>query len=231
MKEIFEIAKSITTPVSLIALSYLILFLVFRAVLSKLSAQKEAKSYRLIRYLMTLTAALAILGLILLFSLEAYKVYSDPTGTTKLYNELKKTINLKGGPVLGVAFESYGEIGAEILIGNEGSGVVLVRNIGFHWDYHECEEYYPRVYPAPVLEYRYEVILPEVSGSRKLDDRMFQYSGGDLERFIVDTRFAGKGVYDVWFSLDYKTAVSGTWSRYQTERARIDACSPKLSAP
>jgi hypothetical protein len=87
MYKIFEIAKEITNPYSLLALTYLVLFLLFRGVLGKAGPQRGERAYRIIKYLMTLVAIVAVLTLLSVFALRAYEVYQGTKVTVDRVNQ------------------------------------------------------------------------------------------------------------------------------------------------
>lgn len=76
MDKLFAVAKEITNPYSLAALFLIILFILYKAIVSKVEVQKGIKGYRIIRKLMNLVALIAIVTLFLVFGLKGYEVYS-----------------------------------------------------------------------------------------------------------------------------------------------------------
>lgn len=86
MDKILLIAQGITNPYSLLALTYLVLFLLFKGVLAKAGPQRGDKSFQIIKYLMTLTAVVAVLTLISVFTLRGYEVYQGTVVTADKVN-------------------------------------------------------------------------------------------------------------------------------------------------
>lgn len=76
MDKLFAVAKEITNPYSLAALFLIILFVLYKTIVSKVEVQKGIKGYRIIRKLMNLVALIAIVTLLLVFGLKGYEVYS-----------------------------------------------------------------------------------------------------------------------------------------------------------
>ena len=95
MEKIFEIASSITNPISLIALFFLILFLLYRAVISKVGKQEGVRGYKLLTQLLKIVALIAIVVLLLVFGLKAYEVYSKVSDVPEL-KEINSKIDSTG---------------------------------------------------------------------------------------------------------------------------------------
>jgi len=96
MEKLFEIASSITNPISLTALFFLILYLLFKGVIAKVGLQKGTRGQQLLKQLMRTVAVIAIITLILVFGLKAYKVYSnvdDAPALIELNNQLEQNQN------------------------------------------------------------------------------------------------------------------------------------------
>jgi len=100
MDKIFTIATEITNPYSLTALFFLILFVLYRAILSKVGEQKGTKGFLIIKRLMSLVAVIAILTLLLVFGLQGYKVYSKVEDTPKI-ESLERQISESTNTIVG----------------------------------------------------------------------------------------------------------------------------------
>jgi len=211
MVKLFEIAKEITNPYSLLALTYLIVFLLFRGVLEKTGVQKGKSGFRIFRYLMTLIAIISIFTLFSVFGLKAYEVYMNTEFTLiKVTKHTEDTVNkavskLKD-PDLKVEYSvpRYNGGDANILIGNQGQGLIIISELTLHWDYEECSGYQEPMFGAPIVIYRYDVDLTKSNGSKVLDEREFKYGPGDVDKFMVNLNFPDRGVYETWITFKYK---------------------------
>ncbi|MGZ8284224.1 MAG: hypothetical protein ACXW27_01105 [Allosphingosinicella sp.] len=228
MTEILKIAGSITNPISLVALLYLILFLLFRGVLSKVAVQKGAGGQAILMRFMTWTAVVALLTVVAVFGFKAFEVYS---GTKVVANDVnrhtdeavKASVAAIREAKLDVEFRVDTYTGASIDIANEGQGVILVDNLTLHWSYRSCPKLRPPSVGAPLVEFRYTAALTMDDGSKLLDRRTFKYGPGEIDRFLVDLEYPGNGVYSVWLSFDHRK-VGETSKHFETEHATHELC-------
>jgi hypothetical protein len=198
MTRIFEIAREITNPYSLAALSFLVLFFLFRSVIAKTGVQTGRSGYKIISYLMTLVALLAGLTLLLVFGFKTYEVYQKSAAVSDMVVQKFKT------PDLRVDYEVSQFTGADIAIGNTGQGIILVSELTYHWDYRKCPEFDEPVGGAPLLTYQYDLQLTTAKGSKVLDSRTFKYGPGEVEGFRINLRYPDYGVYTTWLSFRYR---------------------------
>lgn len=77
MEKILEIASGITNPYSLVALTYLVLFVLFKVILTKIGLQTEQRGYKVIMRLMSLVAGIAVLTLLSVLGFKVYKVHAE----------------------------------------------------------------------------------------------------------------------------------------------------------
>ena len=224
MLKLFEIATEITNPYSLLALTYLILFLILRAVLGKTGVQKGKSGFKIIRYLMTLVAIISILTLFAVFGLKAYEVYMNTEFTLKKVQDhteetVNKAVSQLKDPDLQVDYHVARYTGENILIGNQGQGIIIISELTLQWGYQECPEY-----REPLVTYRYEVDLTKSSGSKLLDDREFKYGPGDVDKFLVDLNFPGHGVYEIWITFKYKKIGESTSHLFESTHDEREVC-------
>jgi hypothetical protein len=229
MVKLFEIAKEITNPYSLLALTYLILFLIFKGVLRKTGVQKGKSGFKIIRYLMTLVAVISVLTLFAVFGLKAYEVYMNTEFTLKkMTDHTEETVNkavsqLKDSD-LQVDYHVGQYTGANILIGNRGQGIIIISELTLHWDYRKCPEYREPLVGAPLVTYSYEVHLTKSSDSKVLDYREFKYGPGDVDKFLVDLNFPGHGVYNIWITFKYKKIGEPTLHLFESTHDEREVC-------
>ncbi len=229
MEKIFEIAKGITNPYSLLALTYLVLFVLFRGVLAKAGPQRGKQAYQIIRYLMTLVAVIAVLTLLSVFALRAYEVYQGTQVTVDEVKEntekiVQEAVLQLSDPDLQVEYQVGRFTGAKVLIANRGQDIIIVSNMTLYWDYRECPTLMEPITGVPIVTYRYEVDLTKSQGSRLLDSREFKYGAGDVDQFQVDLNFPGKGVYTIWMDFAYRKLGDETTFRYESQRVEQEIC-------
>lgn len=227
MQNILEIATAITNPYSLLALTYLILFLLFRGVIAKTGIQKGKSGFRIIKYLMTLVAVVSVLTLMSVFALRAYEVYrqSDLVDTLNQgIKEVKNEIRTASNPDLRVDFHVAKYTGANMLIGNQGQGIIIVSELTIHWSYRKCPRFREPTVGAPLVEYRYEVALTTSDGSQRLDSKEFKYGAGDVDKFLIGLSYPDHGVYTVWLSFQYRELGEDGVNRYETEKDEREVC-------
>jgi hypothetical protein len=166
MAPTFEIAREITNPYSLAALSFLVLFFLFRSVIAKTSVQRGKSGYKIISYLMTLVALLAGLTLLLVFGFKTYEVYQHSAVVADVTVQKFKT------PDLRVDYEVSQFTGAYIAIGNTGQGIIFVSELTYHWDYRKCPEFEEPAGGAPLLTYQLQYSTDDRQGfkSTRLKD-------------------------------------------------------------
>jgi uncharacterized membrane protein len=229
MEKILAVAKEITNPFSLLALAYLILFLLFRGVLEKAGIQEGLYGYNIITYLMTIVAVISVLTLVLVFGFKVYEVYQGTKITiSRVAQYTEATVNrairqLKDVD-LQVDYHLNSFSGANVLIGNQGQGIIIVSDLTIHWDYCECTQFKMPLQGAPLVVYKYEVNLTTTKGSKILDAREFKYGSGDIDKFKIDLHYPDYGVYTVWLSFKYKRPTERTAQSYETERESIERC-------
>jgi hypothetical protein len=124
-------------------------------------------------------------------------------------------------PELTVDFDVSTFSGAEILIGNEGQHIFVLRDLTINWEYSKCPEFERPTTGAPLIEYRYEVNLTTSKGSKLLDSKTFKYGSGDADKFHVDLHYPGYGVYTIWLSFKYKRLGKQTEQIYETRRKNL----------
>ncbi|MHC1698584.1 MAG: hypothetical protein AB9919_11100 [Geobacteraceae bacterium] len=229
MEKIFEIAQGITNPYSLLALTYLVLFVLFRGVLTKAGPQRGEKAYQIIRYLMTLVAVIAVMTLLSVFALRAYEVYQGTEVTAEKVSQntqkvVASAVIQLSDPDLQVEYSVQKYTGANILLGNRGQGIIIVSELTLHWDYRECPKYREPGVGLPLVTYRYKVDLTKSKGSKLLDSREFKYGAGDVDKFLVDLKFPDYGVYAVWLTFNYKKLGEETSYRYETQHIERELC-------
>lgn len=229
MEKIFEIAQGITNPYSLLALTYLVLFVLFRGVLAKAGPQRGEKAYRIIRYLMTLVAVIAVLTLLAVFALRAYEVFQGTKVTAERVNlntqrVVEKAVTQLSDPDLQVEYSVQRYTGATVLIGNRGQGIIIASGLTLHWDYRPCPEFKEPTVGLPLVTYRYRVDLTASKGSKLLDDREFKYGAGDVDKFLVDLTFPDHGIYTVWLTFRYKKLGESASRLYETEHLERELC-------
>src|SRR5882672_4874091 len=216
MERIFEIAKGINNPYSLLALTYLVSFVLFRGVLSKVGVQAGKSGYKVVMRFMSLIAVIAILTLLAVFGLKAYEVYAG----TKVVNG-KVEIVVDDAVKKIKATDLQGEFsvdpwGANFLIGNQGQGIILVSDLSFHWKYRKFPIYEEPLPGAPLVTYRYDVNLTTRGGSQILDSRIFKYGPGEVDQFKIDLHFPDYGIYAVWVSFNYRELNKAEAASYET---------------
>jgi nitrogen fixation/metabolism regulation signal transduction histidine kinase len=268
MEKIFEIASSITNPISLVALFFIILYLLYKGIIAKIGLQKGEKGYQLLKQLMNTVAILAIITLILVFVFKAYRVYSKvdeiPVLTdinNKLdlnQNQLEKSTNT----VVNETFEIKAQIeqskdslkekidrstvtiiketkkaqlntqfhlgeytGGNLLIGNNGGEIILMKNLKIFWNYSECSQIEIAEDGSPIVTFRYKVNVTKENGSKLIDNKEFKYGAGDIDKFLVKIYYPALGIYEVWFSFEYKIFGSNQWLVYKTVKDKIEKCS------
>lgn len=267
MEKIFEIASSITNPISLTALSFLILYLLFKGVIAKVGLQKGMRGHQLLKQMMKTVAVLAIITLILVFGLKAYQVYSNVDDlpelielndkldqnqhqintstdsivkkTSEIKTQIKESNNSlsqkidstsqniikqinKGDLTVQFSLEEF--TNANLLIGNNGGKIILMKNLKIHWDYSECTQFKPPIIASVIIPYRYDVHITKENGDKLIDSKEFKYGAGDFDKFNVNIIYPGLGVYIVWFSFEYNIFGSNKWFLYKTEKDSIEKC-------
>jgi|GEM_PF-4046801 len=231
MLKILEIATAIKNPYSLLALTYLILFLLFRGVLTKTGIQKGKSGFRIIRYLMTLVAVVSVVTLLSVFALQAYEVsrQSDLANTVvQGIQEVKNEIQTASSSDLRVDFHVGKYTGGNMLLGNQGQGIIIVSDLTIHWSYRECPQFREPTVGVPLVEYRYEVDLTASEGSQRLDPREFKYGPGDVDKFLVDLNYPDYGVYTVWLSFQYRHLGEDEVHLYETEKDQREVCEKRM---
>jgi hypothetical protein len=249
MNKLFSIAKEVTNPYSLAALFFLILYSLYDNILTKIGIQSDEHGYKIIKLLMVIVAIVAVVTLILVFSLKIYKVYktSDDTGTLdKVSNnlvEMKEKVELSTNEINLNVNDSKEEIigqqttpklkvniylskfsGANVYIGNNGGGIILVKNFTAYWNYKKCPFFRPSGVGAPLIQYKYELTLTKTSGSKLIEHRIFKYGNGDIDDFYIDINYPDYGVYEIWFEFDYQIFGQSDWNIYKTEKQSIELC-------
>lgn len=229
MDKILLIAQGITNPYSLLALTYLVLFLLFKGVLAKAGPQRGDKSFQIIKYLMTLTAFVAVLTLISVFALRGYEVYQGTVVTTDKVNAntdkvVARAVSQLSDSDLQVEYSVNKFTGANMLIGNRGQGIIITSNLSLNWDYKECPSYDEPSPGAPLVEYRYKVALTTSKGSKLLDPRDFKYGAGDIDKFLVELTYPDSGVYNLWFTFNYKILGNEQTQTYETKHLERWVC-------
>ncbi|NMM47701.1 hypothetical protein [Marinigracilibium pacificum] len=271
MEKIFEIASSITNPISLIALFFLILYLLYKAIVAKIGQQDGLRGYKLLKQLMSTVAIIAVLTLILVFGLKAYEVYTKVEDvpeiielsdkieeksnqqidtilqeTSKIDQQIEKSNNSISKQIdstnknitkntntiineikreeLTVQFHLENYTGGNLLIGNNGGKIILMKNLKIHWDYQECPQLEEPSVGAPLVEYRYTVSITKEKGEQIIDTKEFKYGAGDVDKFLVDIIYPGLGVYTIWFSFEYTVFGSNNWYLYKTHSDSINKC-------
>jgi len=246
MEKLFEIASSITNPISLTALFFLILYLLFKGVMAKVGLQKGVKGYQLLKQLMRTVAVIAIITLTLVFGLKAYKVYSNIEATDEIVKEtsaiktqIKKSTNTLSQKIedtseniikevnkedLTVRFSLEEFTGANILIGNNGGKIIIMKNLKIHWDYSECLKFKQPIIASVLVTYRYDVTITKDNGDKLIDTKEFKYGAGDIDKFNANIIYPKLGIYTVWFSFEYNIFGSDEWFLYKTEKDRIEKC-------
>src|SRR5262249_3221524 len=205
MEKLFEIAKEITNPYSLLALTYLVLFALFSGVLAKAGPQRGEKAFQIIKYLMTLVAVVAVLTLLSVFAIKAYEGYQGTKVSVdqmkqKTQNVVRRAVTQLTDPDLQVEYYVEKYTGANVLIGNRGQAIIVASELTLHWDYRKCPNFRKPTVGAPLVTYRYEVNLSKAAGSKLLETREFKYGPGDVDKFLVDLKFPGDGVYTIWLT-------------------------------
>ena len=84
MEKILEIASSITDPVSLTALLFLVLYLLFKGVIAKVGKQEGESGNQLLKRLMSMVAIVAIVTILVVFGFKAYEVYNKVADVPEL---------------------------------------------------------------------------------------------------------------------------------------------------
>ena len=227
MENILKIATGITNPFSLLALTYLVIFLLFRDVLTKVGIQEGTSGYLIIQDLMSYMAIIAVLTLIAVFFLKAYEVYKQP----KLSETIEEGLSDVRGDIKSIKdvdlhveyfIEEY--TGANVLIGNQGNGIVLVSGITIHWTYKPCERFEEPMVGAPLVEFRYEVYLSKSNSSKLLTTKKFKYGPGDVDKFLVDLHFPDYGIYTIWLTFKYKNFGDEEFVVYSTPKRVRECC-------
>ena len=210
MDKILAIAQGITNPFSLLALTYLVLFLLFRGVLAKAGPQRGERAYQIIKYLMTLVAVIAVLTLLLVFALKAYEVYQAKTTEKFVEHALQNAVDQLSSPDLQVGYKMDDSL-AYVLIGNSGQGIIIVSDLTLHWIHKSCSKTIPLSasgarLTSPLITYRYDVALTEPMGTKLLDDREFKYGTGEADKFLIYLGWpATPSMSTVWLTFTYKT--------------------------
>lgn len=227
MEKILRVATAITNPYSLLALTYLILFLLFHGVLDKTGVQEGQSGFAILNYLMTLVAGVSVLTLLSVFGLRAYEVYrqSDLANTVHSgVEDLRNEILSAASPDLQVEFFVTEYTGANILIGNRGQGVVVMSALTINWGYRRCSQFREPTVGAPLVEFRYEVNLTTSDGLHVLDSREFKYGPGDVDKFLVDLHFPELGIYTIWMSFRYRYLGKRQLYSYETPKVEREIC-------
>jgi hypothetical protein len=235
MDKIFEIAKEITNPYSLTALFFLILFVLYKVILSKVGQQEGVKGFIIIKRLMGLVALIAIVTLLLVFGLKAYAIYSKVDEVPEIGSlaaqirqssdsVTNKVITVLKAPELTVEYSLRKYEDASILIGNNGDKIILVKNLTIFWEYKECPAYREPTVGAPLVKYRYDVKISKSNDSKLIESKEFKYGKGDVDQFNVNIIYPGLGIYTVWFTFDYEIFGTDKWFKYKTEKGTREIC-------
>jgi hypothetical protein len=229
MEKLFQVAYGINNPYALAALGFLVLFFLFKGVLTKVGLQRGKSGTQVLMKLMNLVAILAGLTVLAALAFKAYEVYRGGKVVSAEVNaHTAKAVSgavaeLKA-PDLQVeyALSRYG--GASLLIGNRGQGVELVSDLSLHWTYAKCPVPDPMTVGAYIVTYRYVADVTTSDGSKRLDDKTFKYGPGEVDEFKVDVRYPADGVYRVWMSFAHKTLGEPASRTFVTERAERRVC-------
>ncbi len=127
-------------------------------------------------------------------------------------------------PDLNVSFMVEHSTGANILIGNQGTSIIVVRDLALHWKYSQCRTFRKPTFEAQLVTYRYEADLTTSDGSKVLDTNEFKYSQGEVDKFLVDLRYPDYGVYTVWFTFDYTRLGENAAHTFTTDQDVREVC-------
>ena len=147
---------------------------------------------------------------------------SNETLSEKIDSTTQSIINEVKKEELIVQFHLDKFTGGNLLIGNNGGKIILMKNFTIHWDYMECLQFNDPVMAHVIAEYRYEVSITKENGFKLIDTEVFKYGAGDIDKFLVEINYPELGVYTVWFSFDYNIFGTEDWILYQTENDIIE---------
>ena len=214
-KEILEIAKSITDPISLVALVFLIIFLILRSVVKeKTETLGESGSLKILTYIVWLVGLFGLFGLTYAFSLKAYEIYSAPKISQS---------------DISVETEKGGDFSNSLMVGNNGFGIVWISELSLHWNFSPCLRYDPPLPPKIG-----EMVKPRVfsvnlvNGNRKVQliDADFVLRHGEVEFFRVDLESTpgNQGNYTVWWEFNYRQLGTNEQHRYRSTSTTYRVC-------
>ncbi|MBV1922720.1 MAG: hypothetical protein KUG68_01695, partial [Flavobacteriaceae bacterium] len=114
--------------------------------------------------------------------------------------------------------------GGNLLIGNNGGKIILMKNLKIHWDYKACTQFKDPIIANVIAEYRYRVSISEENGTKIIDTKDYKYGAGDIDKFLVDIKYSELGIYNVWFTFEYNIFGSEEWFLYNTDKDTIEKC-------
>jgi hypothetical protein len=88
-----------------------------------------------------------------------------------------------------------------------------------------CPYLIPPPVAAPIVEYRYSVLLSQGEHVYQLDQRDFKYGPGDIDRFLVDLSVGENAIYRVRLAFDYRyVATNAEWAAYRSAEYCLLKC-------